>query len=124
MVVTIVVALVYLVGFFDAGIGILVLLSRYRVPDDQVLTVSLLGAGIILFGLLAVAVAGGVAHGSRLSRMLVTIYLTLHVMTIASEPDWTWWSLATLALEIAVVVVLWTPPATHYFRAAALAAPV
>lgn len=121
---TLVVALVYVVGLLDVGSGILVLLSRYDAAEDEVLTVSLLGSGIILFGLLAVAVAAGVGRGSRLSRLLVTIYLAIELaldaFTIATEPDWTWWSLGTLVLEIGVVVVLWTPPATRYFRATAV----
>ncbi len=45
------------------AIGILVLLSRYRVDAAEVLPVSLLGAGVILFGLLTIAVASGVARG-------------------------------------------------------------
>ena len=55
--------LVYLSGLASVAIGILILLSRYQVERAEVLPVSLLGAGVILFGLLTIAVASGVARG-------------------------------------------------------------
>lgn len=126
LVVTLVVAFVYVIGFYDAALGVLVLLSRYRAHDDaSVVEVSLLGAGVILFGLLLVAVAAGVGHGSRLSRILVTVYagiqIALYVVTIVTTDPWDWWSIGGLLLHAAVVTALWAPPGSRYFRDVAAA---
>lgn len=119
--VRIAVVLVYLSGFTSVAVGILVLLSRYRVPAAEVLTVSLLGAGIILFGLLSIAVASGVARGRRLARLILTIYLVaqfvLRGITIVSADAWDLTSLAEMALYVFIVIALWAPPGSRYFRA-------
>jgi hypothetical protein len=118
--VRIAVVLVYLSGFASVAIGILVLLSRYRVAVAEVLPVSLLGAGIILFGLLTIAVASGVARGRRLARLILTIYLAvqfvLHIVTIVSADTWDWTSMAEMAAYVFIAVAVWTPPGSRYFR--------
>jgi holin-like protein len=119
--VRIAVVLIYLSGFASVAIGILVLLSRYRVPEEEVLAVSLLGAGVILFGLLTLAVASGVARGRRLARWLLTAYLAVqfvqHVFTIVRADTWDWTSIAVIALYAFIAVAVWTPPGSLYFRA-------
>lgn len=118
--VTIAVVLVALTGAYNTALGILVLLSRYDVPAEDVLTVSLVGAGIILFGLLTLAVASGIARGSRLSRLLVTVYiavqLTLHVITIVTSDAWDGLLFVQITLQLALLVVMWTPVGSRYFR--------
>jgi holin-like protein len=115
------VVLIYLSGFATVAIGILVLLSRYRVGAAEVLPVSLLGAGVILFGLLTIAVASGVARGRRLARLLLTIYLaaqfTLHIVTIVTADTWDWSSVVTMAVYVFIAIALWAPPGSRYFRA-------
>jgi hypothetical protein len=115
------VVLVYLSGFASVAIGILVLLSRYRVDRSEVLPVSLLGAGVILFGLLTIAVASGVARGRRLARLILTIYLgvqfVLHIVTIATADTWDWTSAAEMAIYGFIAVAVWTPPGSRYFHA-------
>nr|WP_208388191.1 hypothetical protein [Microbacterium halimionae] len=112
--------MVYLSGLTNTGLGILILLSRYQVPKDEVLLVSLLGAGVILFGLLTVAVASSLSRGSGLSRLLVTIYLgvqiALHVTTIVTTDGWDWYATVQVLLEAFVVAVVWLPQASRYFR--------
>ena len=114
------VVLVYLSGLASVAIGILVLLSRYRVEPAEVLPVSLLGAGIILFGLFTIAVASGVARGRRLARLLLTIYLAvqfvLHFVTIVTADTWDWTSAAEMAIYVFVAAAVWTPPGSRYFR--------
>ena len=114
------VVLVYLSGFASVAIGILILLSRYQVERSEVLPVSLLGAAVILFGLLTIAVASGVARGRRFARLLVSIYLVvqfvLHSVTIVSADIWDWTSLAEMAAYVLIAVALWTPPGSRYFR--------
>lgn len=121
--VRIAVILVYLSGLASVAIGILVLLSRYHVERAEVLPVSLLGAGVILFGLLTIAIASGVARGRRLARLLLTIYLciqfVLHVVTIATADTWDWTSMAEVVAYAFIGVALWTPPGSRYFRDAA-----
>jgi hypothetical protein len=115
------VVLIYLSGFASVAIGILVLLSRYQVDRSEVLPVSLLGAGVILFGLLTLAVASGVARGRRLARLILTIYLgvqfVLHIVTIVTADTWDWTSAAEMAVYAFIAVSVWTPPGSRYFRA-------
>jgi hypothetical protein len=113
------VILIYLSGFASVAIGILVLLSRYRVESAQVLTVSLLGAGVILFGLLTIAVASGIARGRPGARLLLTIYLAvqlvLHVVTIVTADTWDWTSVVEILVYAFIGIAVWTPPGSRYF---------
>ncbi|AZS37778.1 hypothetical protein CVS47_02424 [Microbacterium lemovicicum] len=130
VVVTVAVVLVYLSGILNVIVGTFVLLSRYDVAPDDVLPVSLLGAGLILFGLLTLAVASGLSRGSRLSRILVTLYLVaqlvLHVITIAVADAWDWTEAAQILLELLILAAVWAPPGARFFvrRTAAVDSPV
>ncbi len=119
VVVTATIVLVYASALYSVGMGLLVLLSRYRVPVEDVLVVSLLGAAIILLGLLMMAVASGLARGSRFSRVLITIYLViaigLHVVTIATTEGWQWSALIEGGVELLILAALWVPPGGRFF---------
>lgn len=125
---TIAIVLMYVSAFGNVALGILVLLSRYDVDDSMVLTVSLLGAAIILFGLLLVAVASGVSRGSHLSRILATIYFgalaALNLVTIVTTSGWDWSAIVSLIIQAFVVVVLWVPPGARHFVDRNAAVPV
>ncbi|KXC06447.1 HAD-IC family P-type ATPase [Microbacterium hominis] len=118
--VTIAVALVYLGGLASAMFGILFLLSRYDVPGSMVMSVSLIGVGIVLFGLLSVAAASGLARGSGLSRLFVSVLalalIALQAWSLAVDHDWDGWSLAQIAVHALVLAALWAPPAHRFFR--------
>jgi uncharacterized membrane protein len=120
VIVTIAVVLVYLSAFANVALGVLVLLSRYDVAEADVLRVSLLGAAIILFGLLLIGMASGLARGSRLSRLFATIYLAvlflLSVFTIATTDGWDWGSMVDVAIEVLILIALWAPPGSRHFR--------
>ncbi|WP_292710086.1 hypothetical protein [Microbacterium sp. 67-17] len=123
VIVSVAVAFVYLTGLLSILLGILVLLSRYdQSSSGDVLGVSLIGAAIILIGLLIIGIASGVARGSRLSRITLTVYLAiqvpLHALAIATA-DFDWIAVAQLVLELFTLVVLWLPPTNRFFRAAA-----
>lgn len=123
------VVLVYLSGLTSVAIGILILLSRYQVDRAEVLPVSLLGAGVILFGLLTIAVASGVARGRPGARLLLTAYLAvqfvLHIVTFVSTDSWDWAAIVELVLYAFIAIAVWTPPGSRYFqRAAASDAPL
>ncbi len=117
--VTIVLVLVYLSGLSNTALGLLVLLSRYQVPEAEVLIVSLLGAGIILLGLLTLAVASAVGRGRRLARLAVTVYLVvqfvLHVITVATT-SWDPVTLIQIVVDVFIVAALWAPPGSRWFR--------
>lgn len=118
VVITVVVILVVLSGLSNALLGLTVLLSRYQVPDGDVLVVSLIGAAVILFGLLTLAVAAAIARGSHLARLLLTIYigvqLALHAVT-ALTTTWDWAVLVQSVVELLVVVAVWAPPGSRHF---------
>ncbi|GAA1853410.1 hypothetical protein ACFQZV_05190 [Microbacterium koreense] len=121
IIVTVAIVLIYLTALSSVATGIIVLLSRYQVPDDDVLSVSLVGAATILLGLLTIALASGLSRGSRFARLLVTIYLVidvvLHVLAIATSEAWDWSPLVQAILNSAIVVVLWAPPGSRWFTA-------
>lgn len=119
----IVVVLIYASGLIATVLGILILLSRYdEKRSGDVIQVSFVGAGIALFGLLLIAAGGGVRRGSRLSRVLATLYLgvliVLSVLDVASSDVWDWGSVTTMAMGLAIVIALWTPPLARTFRRA------
>ena len=122
MLVTIAVVLVYISALAGVVLGVLVLLSRYQVDRGSVLVVSMLGAAIILFGLLLTAVASGLARGSRFSRVLATVYLgiliLLNVLTIVSTDGWDLNAVVQSTLAAFVLIVLWAPPGSRHFAVA------
>lgn len=119
-VVTLAVVLVYIGGFANTSLGILILLARYEVPDDEVLAVSLVGAATILLGLLTVAGASSLARGSRLARVLLTAYLAVLGVLQGLSLALTDRDLAViipLVATIAVIAAVWIPPTSRrYFR--------
>ncbi len=122
LLVTVVSLVLTVFGLAAAALGLLVLLDRYDSTDpEEVLATSLVGAGIALFGLLLVAVAGGLRRGSGFSRWLVTGYLgilaALNLVAMIVDRQWTWSSAGTVALAIVFIVALWVRPAAGVFRA-------
>ncbi len=115
-----VVVLAHAIGVVATGLGILILLARYEGENPgEVLTLSILGSGITLFGLLIFAVAAGVRRGSGLSRLLVTVYLALvallNAIVVVGSDRWDWTATATAVLALIVIVLLWTPPVSRGF---------
>lgn len=113
------VVIVYVAAFLNVGLGILVMLSRYQVESAEVLWVSLLGAAIILLGLLTLGLASGLARGSRLARIGITLYfgvlIVLHVLSIITTDGSDWSSMIQLALQVAALLLVWTPPGSRHF---------
>ncbi|MCK6067365.1 MULTISPECIES: hypothetical protein [Microbacterium] len=122
VVIWIAVALVYVSALGNVAVGVLVLLSRYRVRADAVLAVSLLGSAIILTGLLLLAVASGLALGSRLSRGLSTGYLgvlvALNATTLVATDPWDGVVVAQVVVQSLVALAVWVPPGSRVFAAA------
>ena len=120
MPVTIAVVLVYLGGLASALFGILFLLARYAVEAGDVVDVSFVGVGIILFGLLSVAAASGLGRGSGLSRVFVTVLgaalIALQLWGLVIDHQWSTWAVMQIVLYGAVIAVLWLPSAGRFFR--------
>lgn len=118
LLITLVVVLTALNGIGSALVGVLILLSRYDVPADDVLAVSLIGAGVILFGLLTLAIAGGIGRGSRLARLLATLYLAVQLLLAVLSfvlTDWDAWGIVGAALDVLTLLALWLPPGARHF---------
>lgn len=121
--VTVAVALIYIGGLFSILVGVLLLLARYA-PDvgeaGGPMLVSLIGVSGILAGLLTIAVASGVARGSRLSRGIVTVVLGLSTVLglagLFSAPSDLWTEWLELGLNAFVLSALWLRPGSRFFR--------
>ena len=121
--VTLAVALMYVGGIAQVALGIGIIFLRYT-PEAEAneteLAVSLFGAGMILFGLFVIALASGVARGSRASRaaatvvLLLALILTIVDLAVAADGDWTAVAVQ-LAVSTAVIVPLWTGSGRRYF---------
>jgi len=121
--VTLAVVVMYLGGIAQIALGILTLFIRY-IPDaptgDLGLLVSLFGAGMILFGLFVIALASGVARGSRASRVSATAVLLLALvlaivdLVVVGDGDWSGVAVQVVS-SAAVILPLWTGAGRRYF---------
>lgn len=117
------VVLMYIGGITQIGLGIVTVFLRYA-PDVAAegiaLGVTLVGAGIILFGLFVIALASGVARGSRASRLGATVVILLGLalaitaLVVADDGDWSGVTIQ-LVLVAAVILPLWVGPGRRYF---------
>lgn len=122
-IVTFVVVLIYIAGIADIALGVLTVFLRYlpeTAAEGLALPITLLGAGMILFGLFLVALASGVARGSRAARIGVTVALlaglALAVADLVVAADGDWSGVITQLIASALVVIpLWTGPARLFF---------
>lgn len=122
---TLVVVLAYIQGVLDVALGIVLLLTRYldevRADGDAFL-VTVVGAAVILFGLLVIAVASGVARGDRVARIVLTVgvslSLALDATSIALDPSQPWGSVASAAIGVAILLIIWTGRGARHFRRA------
>ncbi len=87
--------------------------TRARIPT-RFATISLIGAGITLLGLLVLSAVAGLRRGSGFSRLLVTIWFSilvaLSVLVLVVSDRWDWGAAAAASISVVVVILLWTPP--------------
>ncbi|MCS5736252.1 hypothetical protein [Herbiconiux daphne] len=123
--VTFAVVLMYIGGVAQVALGILTIFLRYAPgaeADGLVLPVTLFGSGMIFFGLFVVALASGVARGSRAARvgatvvMLLGLVLAIVDLVVAADGDWSGVAVQTVA-SAAVILPLWTGRGRLYFAA-------
>ncbi|MFB2581373.1 hypothetical protein ACEXQD_08980 [Herbiconiux sp. P15] len=123
--VTFAVVLVYIAGVAQIALGILAIFLRYT-PEasegETALAVTLLGAAMVLFGLFVIALASGVARGSRVSRTVVTVLMLLAValavvdLVVAADGDWSGLAVQ-LVVSALVILPLWLGAGRRYFAA-------
>ncbi len=122
--VTFSVVLMYIGGIAQILLGILTIFLRYT-PEAQsggiTFPITLLGAGMVLFGLLVIGLASGVARGSTAARrgatavMLLGLAFAVLDLIIGADRDRS----AVISQAIATVMVLvplWTSRGRRYFE--------
>ncbi|MGR0160338.1 hypothetical protein [Paenarthrobacter nitroguajacolicus] len=124
-VVTFSVVLMYIGGIAQILLGILTIFLRYT-PEAQsggiALPITLLGAAMILFGLLVIGLASGVARGSEAARRGATAVMFLGLafavvdLIVAADGDWSAVIVQSIA-TVAVVVPQWVGRGRRYFEA-------
>ncbi|GAA1057902.1 hypothetical protein GCM10017608_03040 [Agromyces luteolus] len=126
-----VVVLTYLAGFVDIVLGVLLVLARYDAEvrrDGEQLAVTLLGAALILIGLLTIAMASGLTRARNSARIFVTalmgLSLATSVLDLVRDTDAIWSTLVGAVVPIAVILVLWTGRGARFFREGRSARPV
>jgi hypothetical protein len=119
--VTTAVVLLYIGAILQITVGILAIFLRYAPDADEVaFAITLIGAGIILFGLFMIGLASGVARGSRPARLatsaviLLVFALSLVDLFVAADGDWTGVTIQ-LVLMLAVLLPLWVGAGRRYF---------
>jgi cation-transporting ATPase E len=120
VVTTIVTVLGYVGAVLATGLGIVVMLARYEGESpEEVRAISLVGAGIVLLGLLVLSAAAGLRRGSGFSRLMVTIWFSLltvlSALVLIASDRWDWGAAVAASISALVVILLWTPPATRTF---------
>lgn len=121
--VIVVVVLAYISGVLDIVAGILLILLRY---DDEVeragdaYAITLVGAAMILIGLLTIAMASGLTRGRNSARIYVTALVSLSVLVsiidFVRDPS-TVWSLAIGGIIAALIILaLWAGRSAEFFR--------
>jgi len=121
--VTVAVVIMYLGGVAQIALGIVTIFLRYTPEAESegiVLAVSLFGVAMILFGLFVIALASGVARGSRASRIGATVVLTLALVVaivdllVAADGDWSGVAIQSVA-SAGVILPLWITTGRRYF---------
>ena len=124
----VVTALGVISGGVEIVIGVLVIFARY-LPSVALLhareVVTLLGAGLVLVGLLTAAVSWGLTRGDRSARVIVTVLLGIgigigigiifNVAAIVADRDDLLVGFLPLVLAAMAATVMWTGRPARYF---------
>ena len=118
----VVTALGVISGGVEIVIGVLVIFARY-LPSVALLhareVVTLLGAGLVLVGLLTAAVSWGLTRGDRSARVIVTVLLGIgiifNVAAIVADRDDLLVGFLPLVLTAMAATVMWTGRPARYF---------
>jgi hypothetical protein len=123
--VTIIVVLTYVSAIASIVLGVLLILGRYLVPESDGparALVTIAGAVVVLAGFLTVAVASGIARGDTTARLLATVLLgtsaVLSLVSLFVDPGDLWPQFVNVAINAAVIAVLWTGRSRKFFARA------
>lgn len=121
--VIVVVVLAYISGVLDIVAGILLILLRY---DEEVerageaYAITLIGAAMILIGLLTIAMASGLTRGRNSARIFVTALVTLSalvsIIDFVRDPSTVWSLVIGGIVAVLIVLALWAGPSAEFFR--------
>ena len=119
----VVVVLTYIAGILDIIGGIVLILLRYDAVVEEAgeqLLMSLLGAALILIGLLTVAMASGLTRGRNSARIFVTALMALSLVVSVTDfvrDQSSPWRLAIdVAVSALVILALWVGKGGRFFR--------
>ena len=117
----VVVVLCCIQGVVAVATGALLVLDRFldEFSAGGVTAVTLAGAATVLVGLFLFTVASGIFRGDRVARIGLTVLLILDLASDVFfgwfEPDEPLLRMASAALSILILVVVWTGRSRRYF---------
>jgi hypothetical protein len=119
----VVVVLAYISGVLDIIAGILLILLRY---DDEVeragdaYAITLIGAAMILIGLLTIAMASGLTRGRNSARIFVTALVSLStllsIIDVVRDPSTVWSLVIGGVIAVLIILALWAGRSAEFFR--------
>ena len=118
----VIVVLTYVAGFLSIGVGIVFILLRYVADIGQLggeFGVTLIGAGVILFGLFIIALASALGRGKHYARVLLTVALgvetVLAVLSLIIDAASAWFEIVLIVISVLIVLALWLGRPRSYF---------
>jgi len=121
--VIVVVVLAYISGILDIIAGVLLILLRY---DDEVerageaYAITLVGAAMILIGLLTIAMASGLTRGRNSARIYVTALVSLStlvsIIDVVRDPSTVWSLVIGGVIAVLIILALWAGRSAEFFR--------
>lgn len=121
--VIVVVVLAYISGVLDIIAGILLILLRYDEEVEQAgdaYVITLVGAAMILIGLLTIAMASGLTRGRNSARIFVTALVSLStlvsIIDFVRDPSTVWSLVIGGVIAALIVLALWAGRSAEFFR--------
>jgi len=119
----IIIALTYGVAYFSIIMGVLMAVARYATDfaADPIgrFYATTIGAGLIVFGFLAISLASGIARGDRVARVVLTSSLSLLLLIVlwpvlfhSHALGYQW---ITVVVYAAILVIMWAPRSARFF---------
>lgn len=119
----VIIALTYGVAYFSIVMGVLMAVARYATDfaADPIgrFYATTIGAGLILFGFLAISLASGIARGDRVARIVLSVLIGLNLIVViwplifhARELGYQW---ITVLVYTALLLIMWSPRSMRFF---------
>lgn len=121
--VIVVVVLAYISGVLDIIAGILLILLRYDADVERAgdaYAITLVGAAMILIGLLTIAMASGLTRGRNSARIFVTALVSLStlvsIIDVVRDPSTVWSLVIGGVIAVLIILALWAGRSAEFFR--------